>query len=556
MDTLKKFYMLSKKFWFTQVIGFILTIFYAIAYFASPYISKYMIDSVLPSKSYEMLLQGILIFLGVCILQPIVGYFKNTLFIRLSEKISHNLRTEIFESLMKTEYESLHDTQKGILISRILHDTENVGGFITSFFVSTLKNILIIVFIISAMLYLSLSITIVVILVCLVSTLAVKKLSNSTRDYATSTFDSRDEISVLTGQAFENIEVIKSYLMENAFMDLFKKKSEVYKDTSSKLGKSRQKHIVSVEAIVVICTMMIYGYGFFGVMSDFMSLGTVVALGLYFQMLVPAIVELTNSNVRLQQAIPSLERIEEMIELPKEKLGSCELKDFERIQLDDIGFSYSLDEQIISEFSMVAQKGEILGIKGENGSGKTTLVKMLVGLLSANSGQILLNNENINKFSSESIRSRITYVPQSAKLTNDTVMNNIKAYSDNITENRVIEISKEMGFFEDIEQLSQGFDTVVTENGNISGGQMRKVSLIRAFVRESSVYILDEPFAALDSESCESFSKYINRIKKNAIVILISHDPSLEKNCDKLINIYPTESSRLLVLGKNIHQSN
>ncbi|WP_430885011.1 ABC transporter ATP-binding protein [Fusibacter sp. JL216-2] len=541
MKTISRFLKISKKYWLFQVIGFILTVLYALAYFASPIISKYMIDEVLPSESYNKLASGIALFLLVCIMQPIVGYLKNVLFISLSEKISNSLRLELFDSLLKTKYNKLYQLEKGMIISRVLHDTENIGSFITTFFVSALKNFLIIILIIGAMFYLSPMLTTLVLVISMLSALIVMRLSFKTREFASRTFDSRDNISILTGQVIENIEVIKSFLMETKFVDFFKERSTKYMDVSCDLGKSRQKHIVSVESIVVVCTMLIYGYGFFGVMRGFMSLGTVVALGLYFQMLVPAIVELTNSNVQLQQAVPSLDRIEEILGLPKEYSGKNALKRLESITIDKVHFSYVENAKVFDNFSLGVKRGEILGIKGENGSGKSTLVKMIMGLLNADNGQIFFNESEIASYKIESIRSQITYAPQNAKLNSDTVMSNIKSYDDSITDEKVFSVSRDIGYFDDINALHNGFETVVSEGGNLSGGQMRKISLLRAFVRNSDVYILDEPFTGLDSESCELLIKYLNKIKKDKIILIISHNTMSEFICDRTITLKSDE---------------
>ncbi|KNF07892.1 ABC-type bacteriocin/lantibiotic exporter [Gottschalkia purinilytica] len=537
MKTLKRFLKITKPFIHLQIIGFLITVFYSVAYFAAPIASRYMIDIVLPSKSFVLLKSGIIIFFIVCILQPLFGFFRNILFLSMSEKISNYLKCDLYQSLMKTNMDFFINNKKGAIISRIMNDSDNISDFITSFFVVVLKNIILIILISCAMFYLSPLITLSVFSISVITLVLLTYLSKGIQSIARTTFEKKDELNTILTQSLDSMETIKAYLMESHFVNGFMGISSQIERINIRLGKRKQFLSIGVEGLIVTCTMFIYGVGFYQVMNQQITLGSVVSLGLYFQMIVPAIMELANNNFRIQQIIPSLDRIEEYETLPVEEQGDIWIDEFSTIQVEDMRFGYDDSNIVIDNLNMTLKRGEMVAIIGDNGCGKSTLTKLLLGLHRAKSGKVKYENECVEDISLKSIRNKVSYVPQNASLLTMSVIDNIKCGLNRIQDNEIIELSKKMGFYESILELENGFETVINESTNVSGGQKQKIALIRAMVRNPNAIILDEPTAALDQESVRALLKYLKLESKDKIIAIITHNREVIEICDKVFNL-------------------
>jgi len=210
----------------------------------------------------------------------------------------------------------------------------------------------------------------------------------------------------------------------------------------------------------------------------------------------------------------------------------------EKIEIKNLSFSYNKHSEILEDISFDIIKGQIIGINGTTGSGKSTLVDLILGLLKSNKGQILINNEEINKKSYENIN--IGYVPQDTYISDDTIKENI-AFNleekdiDSAKVKRAIENSNLYNF---INSLPEKENTYIGEDGvRISGGQKQRIGLARALYDDPELLILDEATSALDYETEASIINEITKLKKDKIIIMIAHRLNTLKNCDKIITI-------------------
>ena len=214
------------------------------------------------------------------------------------------------------------------------------------------------------------------------------------------------------------------------------------------------------------------------------------------------------------------------------------IKKFNKIELKNVDFRYKKKstKNIIKKCNLTIRKNQILGISGKSGKGKTTLVDIVLGLLKIDKGEILIDGKK-----RENYILRCNYISQFDYLFDDTILNNIGIFSSTkkVNQHKIWKLLSIVELDKHIKQLPEKLNTIVGEYGkNFSGGQMQRISLIRSMYEDSNLIVFDEPTNMLDKKlALLIFKKIINLLKKRKTVVIISHDKSILKFCDKIVKL-------------------
>ena len=218
--------------------------------------------------------------------------------------------------------------------------------------------------------------------------------------------------------------------------------------------------------------------------------------------------------------------------------GSKELEKVETIRFDKVKFGYENGRELYSNVNLVFHKGEITAIRGENGAGKSTLISLLLQNLTPLEGSILINEEPASSYSHESVRENIGIVTASTIVFTDTLRNNLTLYHNRYTDEQIKQACFKAGLSEYLESLPEGLDTFMEEYaGNMSSGQLQRLALARMFLKDATIFILDEPTSNLDALNEKSVLGAIKRQSADKIVILISHNEDVLELADKVYKI-------------------
>ncbi len=192
--------------------------------------------------------------------------------------------------------------------------------------------------------------------------------------------------------------------------------------------------------------------------------------------------------------------------------------------------------KVFESFNLKITKGEKLGIIGSVGSGKTTLLDLIARVYDPNKGEITFDNNNIKDYKAEDIRSKVSYVPQNNFLFSESIEKNIGFGNINADLNKIIDAAKRSQIHDEIEKFKNGYQTVLGERGvTLSGGQVQRVSIARSFLKNSSIYLFDDCFSSLDSDTEEKLISNLNRSFKDETIIIVSHRLSCLKYSDRII---------------------
>lgn len=371
-------------------------------------------------------------------------------------------------------------------------------------------------------------------------------LLNLMSDRASQIFKRLQEInSDYTEEIYDIIhgaETIKSYNMQSyklkkiraVLFKMFKEGNAYDKNNAITLGL-----ILSVTYLPSIFALM---YGAFLITKNEITVSLLFA----YSQLIPTIclptITLFSTVRAIKNSYHSMKRIDEIMNITSERDSgdSFILNQDTVIKFDDVCFEYNSENPVLKNFNLQLNKGKCIGIVGNSGVGKTTVIQLICGLYEAEKGKISIFGRDISDWNLEQLRSKIAYVSQESYIIPGTIYENVQLSNLNATKEDIENAIQMAGLKEFVDSLKDGYNTVLSEDGsNLSGGQRQRLSIARAFLRDASIYIFDEPTASLDPDTEKQVIEEINNIikVKNVSSIIISHNIRALKNCDEIYYI-------------------
>ena len=336
----------------------------------------------------------------------------------------------------------------------------------------------------------------------------------------------------------ENIEMqmeIKSYDLSSEMQsDLYAKMDETEKiqfKTESAgatiLGVSTLFGFISLAVVIYVGTKLVLN----GELSVLYLIGYFLAA-----IKIKDAVDASKEGVmEIYYLTPKIQRIREIRKQKLQQGVDCEISRFD-IDVKDVYFSYNDDTKVLNGSSFTAKQGKVTALVGASGSGKTSILRLVSRLYDYDDGQILIDGKDIKNISTDSLFSKISIVFQDVTLFNTTVMENIRIGRQAATDEEVMMAAKLANCEEFISELSQGYNTIIGENGaELSGGERQRLSIARAFLKNAPILILDEIAASLDVDNEKKIQDSLNKLVKNKTVLIISHRMKSIENADKIV---------------------
>jgi ABC-type multidrug transport system fused ATPase/permease subunit len=523
-QTFRRILELIKPYIPAEILGLILTALYTSAVFAAPIVSKYLIDQVLPSHSQTKLYLGLTVFFGVCMLQPAVGYLKDMIFLNIAENITYTIRKSLFGKIILAPLEFFDRTPKGEIMSRVLNDGRASSEFVSHLLVVMVKNILLIGMILGGMFYLSVQITTIVLVMFAVFLLLNSRLGRKFNELSARAQRNFDSMCTGLNQMLDCIVTIKSFPVAARVKSQFDETLRHILACNQKIGclSILINNITGIITVFSLC--IIYGLGMMLVMSGKSTLGTVMALGLYFQMLIQPVYELQGNNMEYRKTLPIWDRLFEYLELPGEEAAPPSRPAAGGVIVAaNVSFSYHSQVEALHDINLVIPSRGLVSLVGRSGSGKSTFIKLLMGFYTPTSGTISIGGQDLLEIGVGALRQMISFVPQEIDLFHCSVKENIICGTDGVTEEAVVALCKRLDLHAKISSLPGGYESIISERANLSGGEKQRIGIARALIKNAPVLILDEPTAALDPENEAGIRSILEELARERTVIVATH---------------------------------
>ena len=472
----------------------------------------------------------------IFIIRGVSGFFSVYNIAWIGRQVIKLLRGEIYQKFLNLPTQFLDQKSNAELLSKVTFNIEQVAESTSNILTVLIRDTLTIIVLSVYMVYLSPTLASVIFLVAPVIAILVRFLSLLFRRYSERIQDSMADVTHAIKETLQNHRIIKIFNGQDFEQKKF-----------SLINENNRKHnmkLFSTKAIGNSITIFIASLGVAGVVyvatleqvKNSMTVGDFSGFITAMVLLMTPLKRLTNINAMIQKGIAAAVSIFSLLDEDNEDdQGQLDANDLEgSINFKNVCFSYNQDEHTLDGINISINPGETIAIIGKSGSGKTTLVNLIPRFYEIESGQLLIDSENIQNYSLRSLRSNISLVTQEVTLFNDTIFNNIAygKYSDN--EVRKVATSAHMDEF--IDNLPKGLDTLVGDQGILlSGGQRQRIAIARALLKDAPILILDEATSSLDSESERYIQKALDQLMKNRTTLVIAHRLSTIENADRII---------------------
>ena len=482
-------------------------------------------------RTLILMLAAYLLYSGSQLLQ---GWFSA----RLSQRIVKRMREELFGKILDLPVRYLDTHSHGDVMSRMTNDVENISTTVSQSLPSLFSGILTIAGTAAVMIWYCWQLALLSCATIILTIVCTKVLSAKVRKFSR-------RRQMLLGQLNGTVEeMISGYRTVVAYnhQDVT---TEEFCDTSDALTKAGIKTDVfsGVMGPVMNCIsnigfVIIAAFGGYFSVHGLISVGVISAFIVYAKQFSRPINEIAQIYGQLQTAVAGAERVFSVLdEVNEDKAGEkLEIQGEAAVIFRNVQFSYVPGSPVIRDFNLTVPPGKKIALVGATGCGKTTVVNLLMRFYDIDSGEILINGENIQDISRDSLRHNIAIVLQDTVLFGGTIRDNLKYGNENADEVQ-LERAAEMSRCSDmIQMLPQGYDTVLTGSGeNISQGQRQLLAIARAFAADPKILILDEATSNVDTRTEKAIQDAMHLVMENRTSIIIAHRLSTIQDADRII---------------------
>lgn len=499
---------------------------------------NYQVVGFAGDDNQKAILFVVFIVIFLFFLKNVFNYFALFFSTIIRNGVIRIIRKQIFESLIVLPMSFFSKNKKGDIISRITSDVIEVQNSYLSIIEIFIRDPLSIIFTITAMFIISSELTLFVIVFIPFSGFIISYIGKTLRRRSLIVQKEQGELTSITEETLNGISVIKAFVSETFFTNKFlNSNSKFFKYSNSLVNRQNIAAPLSeFLGILVIGVLLWYGGKLVLIDMDLKPAAFITYMGLSYGVLTPA-KSISKALYALKKGNAAAERVYELIdsenEFESQKIKN--IKSFKRIiEMKNVSFCYG-EIEVLKNISLNIKKGETLAIVGASGSGKSTLANLLPRFYDYNSGEVLIDGNELRSISKKSIRSLIGIVGQESILFNGSIKDNI-VLGKQIDDDEVYDALKTANALDFINEFNDKIDHKIADNGvNLSGGQKQRIAIARAIISKSPILILDEATSSLDSKSEKLVQDALIKLMDNKTSIVIAHRLSTVKNAQNII---------------------
>lgn len=503
----------------------------------APSLQSKAIDII--AGSAEGKLSGILILmLVIYLLYSVSQLLQGLLSANLSQRIVRRMREELFGKIVDLPVKYLDTHSHGDVMSRMTNDIENISTTVSQSLPSLFSGVLTIIGTVAIMLWYCWQLALLSCATVILTVLATRILSKRVRKFSRNRQKLLGSLNGTVEEMISGYRTVVAYNHQDIITDKFCEISDSLTKAGIKTDVFSGVMGPIMNCIGNIGFVIIAAFGGLFSIYGLISVGVISAFIVYAKQFSRPINEIAQIYGQLQTAIAGAERVFAVLDEQNEEKEGAELieKAAANVTFRNVRFSYQEGYPVLHDFTLTVPSGKKVALVGATGSGKTTVVNLLMRFYDIDSGNILINNQDIKNVARDSLRKDVAIVLQDTVLFSDTVKNNLKYGNDSATEEQ-LQKAVEMSRCQDmIRMLPQGYDTILTGSGaNISQGQRQLLAIARAFVADPRILILDEATSNVDTRTEKAIQDAMHLVMKNRTSIIIAHRLSTIRDADIIV---------------------
>ena len=507
----------------------------AIAWLLDPAVEKLFIQ-----KNQSLML---LIPLGIIFAFASKGvslYLAKTIMISVAEEVKKSIQVDMMKNLIRADTEIIEKKHSGKFITNLISDINFMTGLVSVGILNLFKDSLTLIGLLSVMFYQNWKLSVIAIIMIPLASFFARFLGKRINKVTSQAMDMAGVLNSYLLEIFRNHKLIKVFQKETYETSRANNALEQLKNKGKKLSiiYARSSPIMEFLTGIMIAILIYYSGNL--IMSGEIAINNFFSFLAAMMLAYQPVRSLATLNITINQGLAASKRILPVIDQKHNIVEDNDLDELEvkkgTINFEKVNFNYNSSSRIIlKNINLSISGGEMTSLVGHSGAGKSTILNLIPRFYDCNNGDIKIDDQSIRKKKLSSLRKNVSLVSQETTLFDDTILNNIKYANLNATEQEIKEAAKLSYSDEFINLLPNKYDTMIGENGiRLSGGEKQRLSIARAFLKDSKIILLDEATSSLDSETEKKIQDALNFLTKGKTTLVIAHRLSTVQNSHKI----------------------
>ncbi len=545
IDILKRLYRdYTKKFLNKILLGVLFSIFVAGSTSATAWLLDPAIEKIFINKDQTLIYVIPALIIIAFSTKGISLYMARSIMIRVAEEVKKSIQIDMLSSIIKADTEQIENKHSGKYISNLNFDVNQITGMLSNAFLSLFKDGFTLIGLLTVMFIQNWRLSLIALIMIPLATLTAKKLGKRIGKVTTEAQEKSGDLNKYLIDLFKNHKIIKIFQRENFENSRSKNFVNELTEKSIKILTVFIRATPIMEILTGIMIAILIFYSGILIVNEQLSINNFFSFLAAMMLAYQPVRALATVNVNIGQGISAGKRIIPIIDI-KNKISLNDdqneiLIENGSINFENVSFNYqsNINKKILKNININIKGAKMTALVGHSGSGKSTLLNLIPRIYDPISGQILIDDQNIKNLNLSSLRKQISIVDQNTTLFDDTVFNNIKYANPNASRNEIYKAAEMSMSIDFINSLEKKFETTIGENGvKLSGGEKQRLSIARAFLKNSKIILLDEATSSLDSETEEKIQQALETLISNKTTVVIAHRLSTILNSDKIVVI-------------------
>ena len=538
---LKSFIHYYKPHWKLFVFDMVCALVAASCDLMYPVISRNIINTYIPDKNLRLILTWCVALLVIYLVQAIMQYFMQYQGHVVGVRMQADMRRDVFEHLQKLPFSYFDEHKTGVIMSRIVNDLMDISEFAhhgpEDLFISLVS--VVGSFIILCTINIPLTLITFAVLPFLIL-FVVKKRTAMTIAFSKNRIEIA-EVNASLENSIAGVRVARAFTGEQEEAKKFDENNQRYVTVRERAYRVMAEFFSGTNFLTSLMNVVVLTGGGYCVYRGVINVGDMVAYMLFINMFVNPIKKLIQFVEMFQNAITGYTRFQELmnIEIEQEAPDAVDLKDVRgEITFDNVSFQYDEGKEVLSNISMTFPQGEMVAIVGPSGGGKTTIARLIPRFFDVQAGAVLLGGRDVRSIPTAELMEQISFVFQEVRLFKKSIRDNIRAARPDATEAEILQAAQLAQCGDILEKTPGGLDAVIGAKGvYLSGGEMQRIALARAILKDAPIVVLDEASSFADPENEAKIQKAFEALMKGKTVLMIAHRLSTVRNMDRILVI-------------------